>query len=57
MTVASIVTYNTDTAELRKCIDSLLSNGVERIVVSDNSPSDGLRGFCAGIPQDRKSVV
>lgn len=51
MTVASIVTYNTDTAELRKCIDSLLSNGVERIVVSDNSPSDGLRGFCAGIPQ------
>lgn len=51
MTVASIVTYNTDTAELGKCIDSLVSNGVERIVISDNSPADSLRGFCDGIQQ------
>lgn len=51
MTVASIVTYNTDTAELAKCIESLVSNGVDRIVISDNSPVDHLRTFADRYPQ------
>ena len=43
---ASIVTYNTDRGELMKCIDSLRMNGVAPVYISDNSPVDGLRGFC-----------
>lgn len=46
---ASIVTYNTDCGELRKCVDSLQSNGVPCIFISDNSPDDRLRGFCSEI--------
>ncbi len=49
MVSASIVTYNTGCGELRRCIDSLLCNGVSVIYVSDNSPDDSLRGFCDAI--------
>ena len=47
---ASIVTYHTDSGELRKCIDSLLAdNGlVDRIYVVDNSSSDSTRRLCSG---------
>lgn len=44
---ASIVTYNTDYSELSKCIASLQINGVSPIFISDNSPSDKLKSFCA----------
>ncbi len=44
---ASIVTYNTDTDELLKCIDSMRKNGIALIYISDNSPSDELRYFCS----------
>ena len=49
MVSASIVTYNTDCGELRRCVDSLRCNGVSVIYVSDNSPDDSLRDFCDGI--------
>lgn len=44
---ASIVTYRTDEAELRKCFDSLRGSGIETITVVDNSPSDSLRALCS----------
>lgn len=44
---ASIVTYKTDHDELLKCIDSMCKNGIAPIYISDNSPSDELRGFCS----------
>lgn len=40
---ASIVTYRTDRMELRKCLDLLQRNGVERTYVVDNSPEDSLK--------------
>ncbi|MCQ2188718.1 MAG: glycosyltransferase family 2 protein [Paludibacteraceae bacterium] len=46
---ASIVTYITEREELQKCIDSMLADGIDRIYVSDNSPSDSLRQFCEGL--------
>lgn len=45
MISASIVTYKTDTTELQKCIESMLNDGIEKIYISDNSPSDLLRDF------------
>lgn len=42
---ASIVTYNTDTAELSECLNSLMPF-VGHITIVDNSPNDSLRGFC-----------
>lgn len=42
---ASIVTYNSDKTELRKCIESMLNDGVEKVYISDNSPKDDLRTF------------
>lgn len=47
---ASIVTYKTNHAELRKCIMALLNNGIAFIYVVDNSPTDQLRSFCAEFP-------
>ncbi|MDE6929030.1 MAG: glycosyltransferase [Muribaculaceae bacterium] len=46
---ASIVTYHTDCAELRKCIDSLLadSGAVGRVYVVDNSSSESTAAVCA----------
>lgn len=44
---ASIVTYKTDPEELCRCIDSLTGNGIDHIIISDNSPTDALRTFCA----------
>ncbi|MGM9811691.1 MAG: glycosyltransferase family 2 protein, partial [Muribaculaceae bacterium] len=44
---ASIVTYKTDPEELGICIDSLIGNGIDHIIISDNSPTDALRTFCA----------
>lgn len=46
---ASIVTYHTDCAELRKCIDSLLADSgvVGRIYVVDNSSSESTAALCA----------
>ena len=46
MVTASIVTYNTPTDELNKCLSSLLCSPVSRVFISDNSPNDGLRRFC-----------
>lgn len=43
---ASIVTYNTDVAELRRCIGSLHAAGVTQIGVIDNSPDATLRQTC-----------
>ncbi len=46
---ASIVTYHTDCAELRKCIDSLLADSgvVGRVYVVDNSSSESTAAVCA----------
>lgn len=44
---ASIVTYNTDRDELERCLQSLASDSVHTIYISDNSPDDRLRGFCS----------
>lgn len=46
MISASIVTYNTDAIELKKCIDSMIKDGVDKIYISDNSPSDTLASIC-----------
>lgn len=42
---ASIVTYNTETDELSKCIESLRPH-IPHITIIDNSPNDSLRAFC-----------
>ena len=44
---ASIVTYRTDPAELRRCIGALNAAGVTRVAVVDNSPDDSLRAVVA----------
>lgn len=44
---ASIVTYNTDSDELSRCVNSLHDAGVEDVAVVDNSPGDALRMLCA----------
>ena len=46
---ASIVTYITERKELKKCIDSMLADGIDYVYISDNSPSDDLRSFCEEI--------
>lgn len=46
MITVSIVTYMTDTEELRRCIDSLCSELVNRIYVVDNSKQQYLADFC-----------
>jgi GT2 family glycosyltransferase len=42
---ASIVVYNTEVAELDRCISSLLESPINNIYVCDNSPKDSLRQF------------
>lgn len=49
MITVSIVTYNTDVEELKKCILSLNSSHVETIYVVDNSKKQYLKDFCMGI--------
>lgn len=46
MITVSIVTYKTDTEELRKCFSSLRSNKVKRIYVVDNSRQQYLADYC-----------
>lgn len=47
---ASIVTYHTDSAELRKCVDAVLADGVVgRVYVVDNSSSDATRQLCEAL--------
>lgn len=43
MLTVSIVTYHTDLAELRRCLESLKSPEVSRIFIVDNSSSDAIR--------------
>ena len=49
MITVSIVTYKTDTEELRKCLESLCSSEVKRIYVVDNSKYQYLADFCSGL--------
>lgn len=44
---ASVVTYQNDKEELRKCLNSLTINDVSLIYVIDNSPKDDLRELCS----------
>ncbi len=44
---ASVVTYQNDKEELRKCLASLSVNDVKLIYVVDNSPKDELREICS----------
>lgn len=46
MMTISIVTYKTDTEELRKCLESLCSSKVKKIYVVDNSWQPYLEEFC-----------
>lgn len=43
---ASIVTYRTERAELRRCVESLHAAGVSSVAVVDNSPDESLKDFC-----------
>ena len=45
--IASIVTYNTDKGELKKCLDSLIKSPIQTIYICDNSPKDELKTFCS----------
>lgn len=49
MITVSIVTYKTDTEELRKCLDSLASEKIRKIYIVDNSRMDYLKEFCRGL--------
>ena len=49
MITVSIVTYKTDTNELRKCFDSLVSEKISKIYIVDNSRMDYLEKFCKGV--------
>lgn len=49
MITVSIVTYKTEIAELKKCLDSLSSPLVRRIYVVDNSRLQSIADFCAKI--------
>lgn len=55
MITVSIVTYKTDTEELQKCLDSLLSEMVSRIYIVDNSQQEYLQKFCKG--KDRVEYI
>lgn len=46
MITISIVTYKTDTEELRKCLTSLSSSQIKKIYVVDNSRMQYLEEFC-----------
>ena len=46
MITVSIVTYKTETEELKRCVDSLSSEQVKRIYVVDNSRQPYLADFC-----------
>lgn len=46
MVTVSIVTYKTDIAELRKCLDSLTSKTISNIYIVDNSKENYLKKFC-----------
>lgn len=46
---ASIVTYNTNYEELSKCISCMLENNIAPIYISDNSPNEKLKTYCANI--------
>lgn len=48
MITVSIVTYNTDTEELAKCLASLRSDAVAHIYIIDNSRREYLADFCRG---------
>lgn len=48
MITVSIVTYKTDTEELRKCLTSLSSKQVSKIFIVDNSSQSYLADFCKG---------
>lgn len=49
MITVSIVTYNTDTEELRNCLNSLSSSLVRKIYIVDNSRSKDTENFCRTI--------
>lgn len=49
MITASIVTYNTDRAELAKVLLCTADSSVGKIYVADNSPTDSLRDFVVPI--------
>ena len=49
MITVSIVTYKTDTEELKKCLASLSSSQVMKIYVVDNSQQQYLNDFCKGL--------
>lgn len=48
MVSVSIVTYNKDLEELKKCFSSLTSNIVGKIYIVDNSQQKYIKDFCNG---------
>lgn len=52
---ASIVTYETVTAELQTCVKALLDNDISKIFVCDNSKTDRLRDVCSAF--DRTEYI
>lgn len=54
----SIVTYHTDTAELKACLDSLLAcDAVQRIDIVDNGNEQRLARFCSESYPDRVEYI
>ena len=49
MITVSIVTYKTDTEELRLCLNSLMSSLVRKVYVIDNSRQQSIADFCSTI--------
>lgn len=47
----SIVTYHPDFSELRRCLDSLKSVFVDRIIIVDNGNDPSVREFCSQQPE------
>ena len=49
MVTVSIVTYKTDTEELRRCLDSLVSEKISELFIVDNSRMEYLEEFCKNL--------
>lgn len=47
----SIVTYNTDLNELKRCLESIDSGIVSKVYIIDNSDNSDIREFCAAYPK------
>ena len=48
MVTISIVTYKTDVEELKKCLESLVSEKISKIYIVDNSRMEYLKELCKG---------